>query len=295
MNKFAVIVNVGSGLHTTERKVSTIRTAFKDYDLEPKIFLAHDSAAVLSSIDSALEQGCKIIVAAGGDGTVNAVATKLLGTDSVLGVLPMGTFNHLAKDLGIPTDLNKAVGVLVGEHTKQIDVGQVNDHIFLNNSSIGLYPRLVRYREEQRQTGLRKAFALWKAIAYAFYRYHFLKIQITVNGVQKDYRTPFVFIGNNKFHIQGLNLGARTSLDSGKLFTYVIHRTDRLGLLVLAWHALKKTIKQHSDFDDYASESLVIHSKKKFVKVAIDGEVIICTSPLQYKILPKALTVITPN
>ncbi len=295
MDKLAVIVNVGSGLEETEVKISSIKEAFAIYNLEPEIFLAHDGAAILTSTEKALLQGYKIIVAAGGDGTVNAVAGKLLGTDAVLGVLPMGTFNHLAKDLSIPIDLQEAVGALVEKNSLMIDVGQVNDRIFLNNSSIGLYPRLVRYREEQQQAGWRKKTALWKALMYSFYRYHFLNIDLTVNGEQRHCRTPFVFIGNNEFDVQGLSLGTRSSLDSGKLFTYVVHRTDRWGLLLLSWHAIKKTLHQHSDFDIYASESLVINTRKRFLKVAIDGEVITCTSPLVYKMMPKALIVIAPN
>jgi diacylglycerol kinase family enzyme len=238
----------------------------------------------------------KIIVAAGGDGTANGVASKLVNTEACLGILPMGTFNHLARDLGIPAGLNEAIALVGSGEQKSIDVGRVNDKIFLNNSSLGLYPKLVRYREERQRNGWRKSLALLQAIVSLTRRYSFLNMEMEIHGSRQLYKTPFVFIGNNEYEIERFNIGHRARLNAGSLSVYVARWGGRLGLIKLAWHALVwGGLRQHKDFEEYKATKIEISTRKKFLRVALDGEVVTLSMPLRYKIIPQALRVIAPK
>jgi diacylglycerol kinase family enzyme len=173
----------------------------------------------------------------------------------------------------------------------------VNGQIFLNNSSLGLYPDIVRDREKQ-QTRLGRG--KWLAAAWAtigaLRRYPFLSVRLTLDdGHEQARRTPFVFIGNNEYTMQGFSIGARARLDTGKLSLYVAQRPGRLGLLRLGWCALWGRLAQERDFDVLGAQCLDIETRHKRIRVATDGEVTIMATPLRYTIRPGALSVIVPS
>ncbi|HZI88057.1 MAG TPA: diacylglycerol kinase family protein, partial [Pyrinomonadaceae bacterium] len=151
-----VIINVGSGADDKKEMREKVAANFAASGRKANISLARTGAEVVELARRAARMQTDIIVAGGGDGTINAVASELVGTDKAFGVLPLGTLNHFAKDLNIPVDIEAAVRTIVSGHTTRVDVAQVNDRIFLNNSSLGLYPRLVHEREKQQRLGLRK-------------------------------------------------------------------------------------------------------------------------------------------
>jgi diacylglycerol kinase family enzyme len=139
------------------------------------------------------------IVAGGGDGTVNAVAGSLAGTDGVLGVLPMGTLNHFAKDAGIPLDLEAAVRNLFTGQVTKVDVGEVNGRVFVNNSGVGFYPHFVRQREEQERRGHVKRVAFVLALRALLRRYLRLRMRVHLGREEAlEQVTPFLFVGNNR-------------------------------------------------------------------------------------------------
>ncbi|MDB5937074.1 MAG: sphingosine kinase [Massilia sp.] len=250
---------------------------------------------MIDTARKAVEEGAQLVVAGGGDGTINAVASVLAGTDTALGVLPLGTLNHFAKDLGIPQVLEEAIANVAKGKPVQVDVGAVNDRIFLNNSSLGLYPDIVRHREKQQHRLGRGKWpaAAWATIA-ALRRYPFLNVKLAVDGAQHERITPFVFIGNNEYSMQGLAIGERQCLDGGKLSLYVAQRPGRLGLLRFAFRALCGRLAQDRDFDVMLSEKFDIATRHRHLRVATDGEVTLMTTPLRYRIMPAALTVIVP-
>jgi diacylglycerol kinase family enzyme len=240
--------------------------------------------------------GAKLVVAGGGDGTINAVASALAGSGVALGVLPLGTLNHFAKDLGISQVLDDAIRTVAEGKRVQVDVGAVNDRIFLNNSSLGLYPDIVRHREKQQH---RLGRGKWTAAAWAtlaaLRRYPFLNVALAVDGAEHDRVTPFVFIGNNEYTMEGWSIGARERLDRGKLSLYVAQRPGRLGLLRFAFRALCGKLAQERDFDVMLSDKFDIATRHRHLRVATDGEVNIMKTPLRYRIMPGALTVIVPK
>ena len=248
VNSAKVIINARSGSSDKEIVRRRLTEVFALSGVEADVSIAQDGAEVAELARRAARDDWRLIVAGGGDGTVNAVASTVVGTDKKLGVLPLGTLNHFARDLGIPVDFDEAAKNLISGHPTKIDVGEVNGRIFLNNSSLGLYPTLVREREKQQRLGSGKwpAF-IWAAIT-AFRRYPFLDVRLDAGGRQFSRRTPFVFIGNNEYTMELLNIGMRDCLDKGQLSLYMTNRTGRWGLVRLALRALLGHLREDKDF-----------------------------------------------
>jgi len=289
-----VIINVGSGADDKKEMREKVAANFAASGRKANISLARTGAEVVELARRAARMQTDIIVAGGGDGTINAVASELVGTDKAFGVLPLGTLNHFAKDLNIPVDIEAAVRTIVSGHTTRVDVAQVNDRIFLNNSSLGLYPRLVHEREKQQRLGLRKWTAFfWAAIA-VLRRYPFLDVKLSVEGKDFSCRSPLVFIGNNEYEMESLDVGARSCLNSGNLSLYMTRDTGRLGLVRLAFRALFGGLRDDRDFTALCSKEIWIETRHRRLRVALDGEVTVMEPPLHYQIRPLSLQVIVP-
>ena len=289
-----VIINVGSGADDKKEMREKVAANFAASGRKANISLARTGAEVVELARRAARMQTDIIVAGGGDGTINAVASELVGTDKAFGVLPLGTLNHFAKDLNIPVDIEAAVRTIVSGHTTRVDVAQVNDRIFLNNSSLGLYPRLVHEREKQQRLGLRKWTAFfWAAIA-VLRRYPFLDVKLSVEGKDFSCRSPLVFIGNNEYEMESLDVGARSCLNSGNLSLYMTRDTGRLGLVRLAFRAFFGGLRDDRDFTALCSKEIWIETRHHRLRVALDGEVTVMEPPLHYQIRPLSLRVIVP-
>ena len=292
--KIEVIVNSSSGPGHETGIQDILAEAFKAGGVDARVSLAKSGFEVIKLAEQAVRGDAETIVAGGGDGTISSVASAIIGTDKRLGVLPFGTMNHFAKDLGIPLDLAGAVEIIVAGHATNVDVGEVNGHIFINNSSLGLYPSLVHKREKQQQLGWGKWPAyIWAALA-VMRRYPFLNVHVGVDGADLKSRTPFVFIGNNEYQMETLDIGGRAHLDKGKLSLYMTNRTGRLGLLRLALRALLGGLRQEKDFVHLCTKEIRIETKHKRVRVALDGEVTRMAPVLHYRARPGALRVLAP-
>lgn len=289
-----VIMNRGAGGPDDPR--AQLTKLFRSHGEEPR-FVEPDGIKDICAVARDAAQGDdRIIVAAGGDGTVSAVAAALAGTDKVLGVLPVGTLNHFAKDLHLPLDLGDAVRTIVEGEVATVDVGEVNGRVFINNSSLGLYPQIVSRREAQQQRLARgKWTAFFWATIQALRRFPFLNLRIEVEGLEMFRRTAFLFVGNNEYQIAGFSLGTRASVNAGKLGLYLTHRTGRFGLFRLAFHALFGRVDQAEDFDVFCVTEARIETKKPRLLVALDGEVERMETPLHYRIRPAALRVSVPK
>lgn len=293
--RVAVIINSAAGTGYTTAWADELAGKFRAGGLEPQVTLARSGSEVVDAARRAVGDELQTIVAGGGDGTINAVASALVGSEIRLGVLPLGTLNHFAKDVSIPLELNEAVGNIIAGHCARIDAGEVNGKFFLNNSSIGIYPDIVKEREtEQRRFGKSKWVAFFWASMKALRRYPFLDVQLDVDGKNYTRHTPFVFIGNNEYAIEGFNLGERETLSAGRLSLYVSQRTGRLGLLGFALRALFGRLRQVSDFDALLATDIVIQTRHRRIRVATDGEVTMMDAPLRYRIRAGALNVIVP-
>jgi diacylglycerol kinase family enzyme len=242
----------------------------------------------------AIEKGAEAVIAAGGDGTVSAVAGTVAGSSAVLGVIPLGTLNHFARDLHLPLDPRAAARVLLRGKVGKVDVGEVNGHRFINNSSLGLYPSIVRYRESHERSGWSRVVAFVAGCLVTLRRYRFLRLRLEVDGQVYDRRSPFLFVGNNRYELEGLKLGRRMRLDEGKLSLYLSDRTGRLGLIRIAAAALFKRLRMQQDFVVLPAQAVVVQARRRRIQVALDGEVMKLHPPLRYSIHPGLLKVFQP-
>jgi diacylglycerol kinase family enzyme len=294
--RIAVIVNTRAGTAAGHPRIAAemtdlFRAAGSDVDvIEPR------EGQDLTEVAREASQHATIVTAAGGDGTVNSVAAGVVHSHAALGVLPLGTLNHFARDLHIPFDLPEAVAIVVAGRVGRVDVGEVNDAFFLNNSSIGLYPSIVDEREALRRHGHGKWPAMAIATVQVLGRYRGVRVTIEVEGRRRTWRTPFVFIGNNGYEIDGLRLGERARLDEGKLFVYLAPRLRAYQLPLLLIKALIGRARRSGDFEIVPAAELWIDTAKvRRRRVALDGEVEVMQTPLHYRTRPKALRVIVPG
>ncbi|MGI8669177.1 MAG: diacylglycerol/lipid kinase family protein [Aridibacter sp.] len=292
-----VIINRGSGSNEyTDELETELTELFAANGLNAEIFAAESGEDILKFAENAVKSDAEIIVAGGGDGTMNAVVSKIIKTEKTLGILPLGTLNHFSKDLNIPQNLPEAVRVIAENHTRKIDAGEVNGHIFVNNSSIGLYPHIVRVREEQQEKlGRGKWSAAFWAALKILQQHPFLSIKLANEKGEHIVKTPFVFVGNNKYEMDFFNVGRRKRLDEGKLSVYFLHKSGRRGLFALALRMIFGLLRQAKDFEEIQVKEIKIETHAKQMLVAFDGEVETLEMPLCYKIHPLALSVIVPR
>lgn len=292
-----VIMNRGAGNSGKDSNSleSRIAELFATHGENPRIEQPQRGEDISSLAREAARSTETTIVAAGGDGTISGVAGEVAGTDKILGVLPIGTLNHFAKDLRIPLDLEVAVRTVVRGRVMAVDAAEVNGRIFINNSSLGIYPQIVSRRETQQEhlsRGKWPAF-LW-ATVQALRRFPFMDLRIALEGKEITRRTAFLFVGNNTYEIAGFNLGSRACVTAGNLGLYVSRGTGRFGLFRLAFHALFGRVDQAKDFDVFCVTEAHIETHKRSLLVARDGEVEWMESPLKYRIRPGALRVLVP-
>lgn len=290
-----VVINAGAGTAGGSTLAVTIAEAFRARGVQADVRAAASGSELEAMIRDAIAARPRALVAGGGDGTVSSAASMLAGTTIALGVLPLGTLNHFAKDLRVPLELDAAVRCIVDGHTTLVDVGEVNGRVFINNSSLGLYPDMVRDRErQQRRLGRGKLNSLlWASIA-AFRRWPFMTVVLDVDGMDRRYVTPLVFIGNNEYAMEGFQIGARERLDGGRLSIYVVRKPGRAPLVWLAVQALVGRLKQARDFDGALASTCTIETRHARLLVSTDGEVSMMSSPLHYRIRPRGLRVFVP-
>jgi YegS/Rv2252/BmrU family lipid kinase len=290
-----VIVNATAGKANGHDTARELREMFAAAGADVQVIVARDGEDVSLLARRAVREGHPIVVAAGGDGTVNTVAAHVAGSRSALGVLPMGTLNHFARDAGIPVELEAAVRTIVAGYRMRVDVAAVNGRVFVNNSSIGLYPMAVKRRDDVRR---RHGTGKWAAMLWASFtvlrKHPMLNVTLQVDGNATRYRTPFVFIGNNEYVVQGPEAGHRGGLADGKLSIYITRRHGRRGLLALALRALFGSLRDALDLEALTASTVTIATRRHSLPVATDGEVSVLPTPLEYENRPGALEVIVP-
>ena len=256
--------------------------------------LTVDGQHVATAAEQAVQAGSSILVAGGGDGTVRTVAAVAARTGATLGVLPLGTLNHFASDAGIPSDLEAAIGVIAHGRTIAVDVGDVNGYAFLNNSSLGLYPRMVWEREREQRQGRRKWTALAIAAVRVWRQYRRISVAVDGSGTRRIVRTPFVFIGNNEYTIDGGRIDTRARLDAGVLQLCIAPGVDRAGMLRIVAAAMTGRLADAPAFEAQTLADVTISGRSSRLGVSLDGEMITLASPLRYRILRRALRVLVP-
>ena len=246
---------------------------------------------------AAVAEGAGLVIAAGGDGTVSAVAGALAGTDTALGLLPLGTRNHFARDLGISFDLDEAAAVIAAGHQARIDVGRLDDRLFVNNSAVGLYPLFVADREGQQQRlGRSKRLAMFVAGLRTLARFRHHRLTLTVDaGHSATIETPLLFVGNNDYRLDLGGPGRRETIRDGRLCVIVMRRMGRAAFFAALLRALVGRRRPGDMIKLDNVRSLTVESRRSHLTVSSDGETCRLAPPLDFRIEPGALRVIAPD
>ena len=295
MARVTVLLNTSAGAARRDPNIAfkiaeSFRAASMDADIE---FIS--AAECAARCRSTSERGEHLIVVGGGDGTISAAASMLVGTGTILGILPLGTLNHFARDLGVPDELKQAAELIGRRSERLVDVAQMNDRMFINNSAIGLYPLMVVDRDLQRRTlGRSKRLAMIVASIRTLARFGHQRLMLTVNDEKTRADTPLLFVGNNAYRLDIGAPGQREAIDQGQLNVLVMRKKTRLGFVAASTRALFNRARNNDMVQLEQVERLRVECNRSVLAVSLDGEVVHAKPPLEYKIRKKALRVIAP-
>jgi diacylglycerol kinase family enzyme len=285
--RIPAIVNVASGTAAEAREALALSGAFDVREVEP--------TEIGSTVRELVRGGARRVLVAGGDGTIATAAAALIDTPAELAVLPGGTLNHFARDLGISTVAAEAVELASNPSARGVDVGMVNGRIFLNTSSVGAYVGFVRARESlERRFGYRLASAL--AALRILFQLRLLAVELEVDGRRRIYRTPLVFIGVGERELLLPTLGNRVHHGRRGLHVLVVRGRSRARLLAIGLAAVARGVKHVArtpELDSFLVDRCSIDIRRATV-VALDGELVTLTPPLQYELRRDGLTVVCP-
>jgi diacylglycerol kinase family enzyme len=294
--KASVVLNAGAGIHPglVQAEVTRLRDLFAALGVAATVERV-DGPRIEEAARAAARSDADVVVMGGGDGTMSAGANALAGTGRLMGVLPLGTLNHFARDLGVPTDVEEAVRAIVQGVPREVDVGEVNGRVFVNNSSIGLYPLMVSLREAwMHKKGMHKWTAMGRAAWGTLRRFPVVRVSLRMPEGGVLVTTPMVFIGNNRYETSLFALGRRAALDQGELWVYFARHAGRLAFVRLVARALVGRLDEARDFEGMGLKEMQVEDRRRLLHVAFDGEVCHIAPPLRYRVRPRALRVMVP-
>jgi len=291
-----VLLNRGGGALAADPALAArVAEALKGAGIDAEIeLLSGGDCAVRAR--AVAERGDALLIVGGGDGTISAAASALVGTETKLGILPLGTLNHFARDLSIPADLDEAAKLIAGGKEQRVDVAEMGDRIFINNSAIGLYPLMVVDRDLQRKRlGRSKRLAMVVASLRMLVRFNHHRLTLTINEERTGrVDTPLLFVGNNDYRIDFGAPGERESLDDGQLCVLVMRKKTRRGFLAASIRAFVGRSRGDDMVRLDGVEKLRVSSHRSQLTASLDGEVVRAETPLDYRIRKRALRVIAP-
>ena len=285
--------NPSSGVKASAAELSALEEAANDAGL--KVVRVTRNLDCTSLIRERMREGTRLFVAAGGDGTINSIIQPLIHTDAILGVIPVGSYNHFAKDLGIPLSWREALEVVFSGATRPIDTARINERFFVNNISMGLYPELVARREEKGRD-----YPRWKARLYAAFgtwqKFPHVAVTLDSEHHQEVIRTHVLMISNNSYDLSRLGIQApRPVLEEGRLSVYWLPHMPRLALTRFVAHYLAGRVREAPGFRSFRTSRIKVDSSKQYLHVGVDGELVTMATPLLITIAPQSLCVKVPR
>jgi YegS/Rv2252/BmrU family lipid kinase len=295
MARIPILLNSNAGSIRADARIrETVADAFADRGIEAEVELAEGGKCEVRCRALA-DQGEPLVVVGGGDGTISVAASVFAGTETLLGILPLGTLNHFARDLGLPLKIEEAVQLIARRCERPVDVGQMNERLFINNSAIGLYPLMVIDRDlQRRRLGRSKKLAMIVASLRTLARFNHQRLTLIVNDQEARVDTPLLFVGNNEYRTDIAAAGQRESIEEGELSVYVMRKKTRRGLIAASMRALFNRSRADDMVRIENVKRLRVSSHKRQLAVSLDGEVVRAAPPLDYRIRERALRVIAP-
>lgn len=298
-----IVFNLGSGAQDAQDTRAAIRQACEQAGRKLHLFEVDQPDQLGALAARAVQQARAaqgVVVAAGGDGTLNAVAQAVLGSGLRFGVLPQGTFNYFSRTHGIPSDTAEAMQVLLHEAAQPVQVGLVNQRPFLVNASLGLYPQVLQDREGWKQRfGRHRGMALLGALQTLLRGHRSLRLQVEHEGQVRRVRTPTMFIGNNALQMEQMGLPLAKDIDAGRLSGIMLRPVGRLEILWLMWRGAFGQLGAADELVCLPFVKLTIRAARPFrfrgINVAIDGEIVRMPFPLTFALSPQPLLLIRPR
>jgi diacylglycerol kinase family enzyme len=312
------VINGGSGRPNLHAALQTIESRMRSAGREHQIFVIEGVASLETTIQKAVDAAKKesgAVVAVGGDGTINAVASAALASGCLFGAVPQGTFNYFGRTHGIPEEIESALEDLLHGEPVPVQVGLVNDRVFLVNASVGLYPELLEDREQFKQRyGRSRLVALWSAFVTAFGRHRYLDMALEQNGERVHLRTTTLFVGNNRLQLEQVGMPQAESVKQGQLAAIAVNPVGTMAMLGLALRGALGNLADAEHVTGFSFRSLTViplrfwrsthrdrdiaptavkkNSRKRRIKVAIDGEIVWLHAPLEFSVAPESLMLI---
>jgi diacylglycerol kinase family enzyme len=256
---------------------------------------AVDGDAIRDRALAAVEAGARLLIVGGGDGSISSAAQAVAESDATLAILPLGTLNHLARDLKIPLNLPESARLIASGQARRIDVAEVNGRTFVNNAAIGLYPLMVLDREAQQdRLGRSKRLAMLVASLRTLARFHHQRLTLSVDDGEARVDTPLLFVGNNDYRMALPAAGKRDALDDGQLCVMVMRKKGVPGFLAAVARALLGMTRADDMVRLDGVTRLRVDSARSTIALALDGETVEMKPPLEFVIKPRALKVIAP-
>jgi YegS/Rv2252/BmrU family lipid kinase len=270
---------------------TTVEEALRSAGVDGSIELV-EGKRIAARAKVLVEHGAKLVIVGGGDGTVGAAASALKGSKTTLGILPLGTLNHFARDLSIPFALDEAAALIAKGKTRTVDQAEVNGRTFVNNSAIGLYPLMVVDRDsQQHRLGRSKRLAMLVASFRTLMNFHDHRLTLTTDEDRSSVDTPLLFVGNNDYRLALPAAGQREALDDGKLCVLVMRKKRVPGFHAATARALVGWTRDDDMIRMDAVSRLRVDSGRATLTVSVDGETVSMKPPLDYRIRPGALRV----
>ena len=296
--QFTVILNSASGSKSGDAMQAGVRDAMTQAGLTFDIVNIGGApdvdAAIAKAVKQAHAQG-HVIVAAGGDGTINAVASECHVQGALMGVIPMGTFNYFARENGIPVDVPGAVNVLAQGQERAVEAGMVNDKLFLVNASFGLYTTVIRNREEvKKRFGRYRPVAVISALMCLLRGRQTFGVEIDTHGQRLHRDTSMVFVGNNRMQLENLGLATAATEGPDTISMVILKPVTRWQTARLLLRGLVRDMKNEERLEEFSASQIEVNSKRRTVALVIDGEIVHLQTPLRFIALPKALRMICP-
>lgn len=293
--KLALILNGAAGRRDAKARGDSLVDRLRPHVAELTVYTVQKGGGVSATVARAVADGAEIIAALGGDGTQSAVARAVAGTDVVMGVLPGGTFNYFARELGVGDTVEAAVDTLLGGHLRRLDLGAVNGRVFLNNASFGLYPQILTRREEiYSRWGRTRIAAYWSVFLALRDMRDPMHLSLTVGGVQRDYHTPLAFAARSAFQLDSMGLDGAQAIRDGHFVLYMAKGKKPLDLMMTALRLGLGRMARGQDFELVVADDILIETHRRHRRLAFDGEQARMTGPFQLSMQRAGLTVIVP-
>lgn len=294
-NSICVVMNGSSGKRRGREGERELRALLEAHAMRFDVRTPGRGGDIENEARRALAEGFGTIVAAGGDGTICAVASALVGTECRMGVLPMGTFNYFARSLDLPEGLEACISVIETGHVRSVKVGEVNGRVFLNNASLGAYPAILKRREDvYRRWGRSRIAAYWSVLTTLVGFHRPMRVTVTLDGEDRAFRTPLVFAASNPYQLEQLGMEGVECARDGGLALFI--GADRRGfdLLRSAFRVARGVSVRHEDFEMLCGAAFTVATKSKRRLVARDGEKGLVDGPFRFRARPGALNVLVP-